>query len=290
MSLFLNFRAQSIGGPVIDPYVLQGDPLSQANPNLPSLTTLNWPDVAQLAAGKDVLFVAHGFNVNYVNGVLSAARLDQALSLGADALFLGVLWPGDFWLPVVNYPFEGDVAIDCGRRLAKFCAQWFADAASLSFASHSLGARVVLEAVQNLKAPLKARTVCVTAGAVNSDCLAAEYAGALTNTGSSTTSLSSVGDHVLQLAFPVGDLVADILHADHTPLTPALGYWGPKSPVPSGVRKSKIPGSLSYDHGNYMPPGATPEPPPPPDDRWRNVAQFIRNAFLGQAQPWPPAA
>jgi esterase/lipase superfamily enzyme len=288
VTLFLNFRAQSVGGPVIDPYVLQGDPLAAPDPTQAGLAAMGWPDVARLAQGKDVLFVAHGFNVNYVDGMLSAARLDQALGLGPDALFLGVLWPGDFWLPVVNYPFEGDVAIDCGRRLAKFCADWFADAASLSFASHSLGARVVLEAVKALQAPLKAKTVCVTAGAVNSDCLAAEYAAALANTAQNVTSLSSVGDHVLQLAFPLGDLVAVLLDDDHTPFTPALGYWGPKAPVPAGVRKTKIPPGLAYDHGNYMPPGAI-AAGDQPDDRWRNVAQFIRNAFLGQPQAWPPA-
>jgi hypothetical protein len=290
VTCFLNFRAQSMGGAVVDPYVLQGDPLSQPDPAKAALATMAWADVAKLAQGKDVLFVAHGFNVSYVNGMLSAARLDQALALGPNALFLGVLWPGDFWLPVFNYPFEGDVAIDCGRRLARFCGRWLAGANSLSFASHSLGARVILEAVKNLQAPLTAKTVCVTAGAVNSDCLAAEYAAALANTAGTVTSLSSVGDHVLQLAFPLGDIVAVVLDDDHTPFTPALGYWGPKAPVPARVRKSKIPGGLSYDHGNYMPPGAIPTPPPPPDDRWRNVAQFIRSAFLDQPQAWPPAA
>jgi len=280
VSLFLNFRSQSVGGAVIDPYVLTGDPLA----GMTGVKVVDWPKVADLASGKDVLFAVHGFNVSYESGAMSAARLDATLDLGPDALFLGVLWPGDFWLPAVNYPFAGDVSIDCGKRLAAFCAKWMSEANSLNFVSHSLGARLVLEAVKGLKAPQTARTVCLTAGAINSDCLAAEYAAALANT-KTTSTLSSTADHVLQLAFPLGDLIADLLDDDHTPFTPALGYWGPKKPVPAGVRKSRIPQAQGYDHGNYMPPSI---PPVPPDNRWENVAQFMKNAFLGQSQAWPP--
>jgi hypothetical protein len=200
-------------------------------------------------------------------------------------VFIGVLWPGDFWLPVVNYPFAGEPAMDAGRRIAAFCNTWLADAASLSFASHSLGARVVLEAAKGLARP--ARTVCVTAGAVNSDFLAGEYSAARQNSGTTVT-LASTADHVLQLAFPLGDLVADLLDHDHGLGTPALGYWGPKKPVPDGVARSRIPQSLGYDHGNYMPPGDIPPPgAPAPDPRWTQVADFIGHAFRGQARPWP---
>src|SRR5579863_7031136 len=90
-----------------------------------------------------------------------------------------MLWPGDAWLPVVDYPFEGSVAIDCGRKLADFCNRWCTGAQSISFLSHSLGARLVLEAVAHLGR--QARAVCLMAGAINRDCLTAEYARAAAN-------------------------------------------------------------------------------------------------------------
>ncbi len=288
MTLFLNCRSQSVGGAVIDPYILEGD--AMVSPA--SVRAWRNEDLAQQFNGfdgEDVLFVAHGFNVSYDSGARSAARLEAALALTGHERFIGVLWPGDFWLPAVNYPFAGEPAMDAGKRIAAFCNTWMKNAASISFVSHSLGARVVLQAAEGLARP--AKTVCVTAGAVNSDCLATEYAKARTNA-AATTTLASTSDHVLQLAFPLGDLFADLLDFDHGLGTPALGYWGPKKPVPPGVARSRIPQALGYDHGNYMPPGAVapvPAPPgaPPPDDRWRNVAAFMGRAFRGQTQTWP---
>src|SRR5262249_14495004 len=87
--------------------------------------------------------------------------------------------PGDSWLPVVDYAFEGDVAIDCGRRLASFCNNRCAGAQGLSFLSHSLGARLVLEAVTHLAH--KAPSVLLTPPSNNRDCLTAEYSRAMAN-------------------------------------------------------------------------------------------------------------
>ena len=70
------------------------------------------------------------------------------LSLPQSVLFVAVLWPGDFWIPVVNYPFEGGDAKDSGRRVARFCNRRLGKARSFSFVTHSLGARVALEAVK----------------------------------------------------------------------------------------------------------------------------------------------
>jgi Alpha/beta hydrolase of unknown function (DUF900) len=277
MTYFLNFRAQGVGGPVIDPYVLEGD--GTATP--PALRVVPWALVPPVVGGKNLLFAAHGFNVSYQDGARSLGLLERRLALAAPDLFLGVLWPGDSWLPVVDYPFEGGVALDCGRRLASFCNGWCAGAQSLSFLSHSLGARLVLEAVTHLGR--EARSVCLAAGAINRDCLTAQYQDAARN--SSTISiLASHNDDVLKIAFSIGDPFADLLHDDHTPFTAALGYDGPPTPSPPSVRSPwQIADRENYGHHDYLPPAEV----PPPPGKWQQAADFLKRAFLGQPQTWP---
>ncbi|MEA2853604.1 MAG: hypothetical protein QOE02_3623, partial [Rhodospirillaceae bacterium] len=146
MTLYLNFRSQSVGGAIVDPYLLEGNGTEAP----PALKTVAWADIAAKVAGKDVLLGVHGFNVNYRSGANSFGLLDGSLGLAGSEVFIGVLWPGDFWMPAVNYPFEGSDAMECGRRLADFCTRWLSEAQSLSFFSHSLGARLALEAVTHL--------------------------------------------------------------------------------------------------------------------------------------------
>src|ERR1700688_3332822 len=143
MTYFLNFRTQGVGGAVVDPYLLECD--GTAVP--PALSVVPWEQVPSLIAGKNLFFVAHGLSASYQNGARSLGWLDRYLDLDLPNLFIGLLWPGDSGLPIVDYPFEGDVALDCGKRLATFCNGWCVGAHSLSFLSHSLGARLVLQAV-----------------------------------------------------------------------------------------------------------------------------------------------
>lgn len=278
MTLFLNFRTRAVGGAVnTNPQLCDG---------LGDRTQAGWTLIppARLKstfAGKAVLFGVHGFNVSQSNGAVSLGLLDHYMALTGSGLFVGVLWPGDSIIPVVDYPFEGDVAMDCGRRLAAFCNDACSTAQTISFVSHSLGARLVLEAVSNLDR--KAGTVCLTAAAVNRDCLTAEYAAAAKNC-EQISVLASREDKVLQLAFPVGDPLSLLLHADHTPFQIALGSEGPPTPAPAPVHP---PWQISdseqtagdYGHGDYLPP-ATPS-------KWPRVADFMKRAFLEQRQTWP---
>lgn len=281
MTLFLNFRSQGVGGAVIYPYVLEGD--GTASP--PALRSVGYTEFAARAAGKNVLFAAHGFNVSYDYGARSLGQLEPQLRLTASEIYLGVLWPGDYWLPVINYPFEGGVAMDCGRRLADFCGRWLTRAQSISFVSHSLGARVVLEAVKNLDR--RARVVCLTAAAINRDCLETEYVAAAANA-DSISILASHEDWVLKVAFQAGDPIADILHDDHTLFEKALGYDGPALPAPAQVQLPwQIPDAADYGHGDYLPPGDSVQAPPPPGSRWLNSAGFMARAFHSQRQTWP---
>lgn len=273
MTYYLNCRSAHVAGSVIDPYALQGD--ATADPF--SYQPVSEDAVEQLADGMDILLGVHGFNVDFADGVESLGLLEPALKLGASEVFFGVLWPGDWWLPVINYPFEGEVAIDAGRRLADYCNRCFASANSISFVSHSLGARLVLEAVKSLQQP--ARSVCLTAGAINRDCLATEYAPA-TNNSKAISLLASRKDWVLQIAFAVGDPIADILHQDHEMFEAALGYCGPPTPVPTPVSPPwQISDAEGFRHDNYL----------PPDDsgKWLKSAEFMSRAFHNQAQDWP---
>jgi len=248
--------------------------------------TVGADEWASVAAGRDLLFATHGFNVSRAHGAAALDRLGRTLDLGAAGLFVGLLWPGDAWIPVVDYPFEGGVAIDCGQRLAAFCNASCASAQSLAFFSHSLGARVVLEAVARLDR--KARLLCVAAGAVNRDCLWREYWDASLNA-SRITVLASRKDLVLKVAFAVGDPLADLLHDDHTPFQAALGATGPAPPEPVAF-PWQIPDDEDYGHGDYLPPPDDGDQPPPADAQWLRVAGFLGRAFRGEPQTWPGAA
>jgi alpha/beta hydrolase family protein DUF900 len=272
MTYFLNFRSQGVGGPAVDPYLLSGD----GSTDPPAVSIIPPAQANSLFAGRHVLFVTHGFNVSYQAGANSLELLGRYLGLANPYLFVGMLWPGDAWLPVVDYPFEGDVAIDCGKRLAAFCNTSCAAAQSLSFASHSLGARLLLQAVAGLAR--QAKLVCLMAGAINRDCLIAQYAVAAAKC-DRIVALASDNDDVLKLAFTVGDPFADLLHDDHTPFQPALGSNGP--PTPTSVQPPwQIADGEDYGHGSYMPPG-------PGDNRWEWPADFLRRNLYGQPLIWP---
>jgi hypothetical protein len=282
MTYFLNFRSQPVGGSIVDPYVLEGDATSFPV----ALRAVRWLELGPLVAGRNVIFAVHGFNVSYEHGARSLAQLQNRLNLTAQDLFLGVLWPGDYWLPVINYPFEGNDANNCGRRLAAFCARWFAGAQSISFLSHSLGARLVLEAVRHLPRP--ARMLCLTAAAIDQDCLTAEYAS-VTGNAQQIALLASRNDWVLKIAFRLGDPVSDLLRDQPISAKRALGYDGPPPPAPSPVEgRWQIPEADDYGHGSYLPPGDTVQPPAvAANEQWARVAEFMAQMLRGLPRPWP---
>jgi Alpha/beta hydrolase of unknown function (DUF900) len=282
MTLFLSLRSQNVGGAVIDPMALRGD--GTASPL--ALQPVGRAELAALVAGKNLLLAVHGFNVSMEAGACSLGQLEPQLDLASTDVFFAVLWPGDFWIPAVNYPFEGDVALDCGRRLARFCASSLAGCQSLSFVSHSLGARVVLEAVKNLGRT--ARVVSLTAAAINRDCLDTQYAPAAANS-SAISILASHGDYVLKYAYRIGDPISNLLHDDHQFFEAALGYAGPPVPARPPISAPwQISDQDDYGHGDYLPPGdAVQSSQALQHAKWLRVAQFMSRAFQGQRQTWP---
>jgi hypothetical protein len=279
VSYFINTRGSAYGA-VCDPYVLTGDPLVDP----PAMAPVPYETVPSLVSNKDVLLVTHGFNVSYVDGLRSLGRLESLVTPGPSEFVFSVLWPGDWVIPAVNYPFTEKIATQVGKRLSAFCNRWLAGARSLSFASHSLGARVVLQTVAGLTR--KAHHVCLTAGAIEADCLTAEYQAATANSDAIVT-LSSMEDKVLSPAYPVGDLIADILDVDHKPFERALGREGPASPFGPPVAADQIPDLPPYDHGDYLPPADLTQAVPNAAAKWTNTTAFIARAFRGATQTWP---
>lgn len=279
MTRFLTLRTRDVGGPVQTARVVDCDA---------SVTPLAYalvPDdqVARDVSGFDVVLAIHGFNVSRPHGVGSLARLDAYLALPPNYLFFGVLWPGDFWLPVVDYPWEAAHAVTAGRNIAAYANRVFRSATSISLISHSLGGRVLLEAVQNLDRP--AAQLCIAAGAVDRDSMDGQYLGAKENAGRISV-LSSTADKVLRLAYPAGDFISDVLLWDNdSPWQIALGLKGPKPPILAPLVGKAIPDSLGYDHGDYFPPS---EPPrkPPTDPKWSHSAGYMRRAVTGQPNVW----
>lgn len=209
--------------------------------------------VAGETAGKQVVIAIHGFNVDRPDAVNSYVKLADALDLTGSQIFFGVVWPGDGWIPVVNYPWESGDAVNCGRHLAAWLMAAMPRAASFNFISHSLGGRVLLEAVQALGK--SAVRVCITAGAVDDDVLSAGYAAVKGKVGHVAV-LSSTKDFVLKAAYPLGDFVSDIFLGDKdSPWHGALGLRGP-NPVETSTKVAacQIPSDLGYGHGDYFPP------------------------------------
>lgn len=252
MVYFIDLRADRAGGnPVasVDDIVIRTD--IQPNPN--PFNPID-PQMVQAIQGRDVLLGTHGFHVNRDNGISNLSHWHKWLQLGPNGLFIGVLWPGDArWVPFIDYPVEGDEAVKSGQLLAEFLIANFAGANSLSFASHSLGARVVLETVRNLSTSFKLDTLTIMAGAIDDTCLDGEYKDAASKV-SKISVLASRCDDVLKWAFPVANPVAGIVTRGSPYWHGALGRYGPNPPSqPTNLWGSPIlPDSWGFGHSSYI--------------------------------------
>jgi hypothetical protein len=270
MTRFISVRSQDVGGPVVPAFVLD----SGGGPS-PTYRQIDSRVAGDAAAGRDLILAIHGFNVSRANGVRSLVALEAALELTPDQAFFGVLWPGDFWLPVVNYPAEASDAVKSGANVAALLNGPLRTAASISFISHSLGGRVLLETLRKLDRP--AREVCVAAGAVDDDCLSKQYVQVRTKVGRISV-LASKADKVLQLAYPLGDFASDLFWRDNdSPWRAALGRSGPKpQEFPPLVNHRQIPKDLGYGHGDYFPPGGGAA------GLWSRAVGYMRRSVNGQ--------
>ena len=271
------------GGAVTPATVWRLQPVEAATawspPPAQLLSHVDMADPLADIAGAHVCFIVHGFNVDRDGGYTELGALAQELAGGGALLpgedltttgvnaFAPVLWPGDWILPI-NYPFLlGDI---------RKAAQNFADLVNhsptgpsrISFVTHSMGARVVLETVQRIVTPRSAGakipivdTVVFTAAAVSDDVLDdATYAAAV-GAFRRIVVLSSVADETLRWAFPAGEAVERALWFNDRGDDTALGRDGPKL-KPNSPARSKISwySMDTLDHSQYLPRPSEPTP------------------------------
>jgi pimeloyl-ACP methyl ester carboxylesterase len=245
MTRFLDLRLGPVGGE------LSRQVAVNQGTSIADYTGLSSAQLLDDIKGRHVLIGTHGFNVNRERGIASLSNWEQLLQFTAPSVFVGLLWPGDsIWLHGLDYPQEPKVANDAGQLIAPFLDANFQGAASVSFVSHSLGARVVLETVSNMNLPV--RRVMLMAGAIDDDCFNTEFQ-ALAAKVEKISILAAKKDKVLSLAFPLGDLAGGIIAAGHPWWHSALGRTGPSAPTPANFQAPfEIPDNWNFDHGNYL--------------------------------------
>ncbi|MGB7548296.1 MAG: alpha/beta hydrolase [Terracidiphilus sp.] len=244
MTTFLDVRARWGGGD------LGHDVLVMTGTNAVDYAALPLSDLKSFIHGKDVLIGTHGFNVNRKDGIEHLSYWEGLLQLPACGVFVGLLWPGDSEsLHALSYPSEPKNATAAGDMIAKFVDENFGDAASISFVSHSLGARVVLQTISQMSLPV--RRAIVMAGAIGDDCLTAEFASVPAKV-EVISVLASQEDEVLRWAFPLGDFAAEILGHKHPWWESALGRFGPRARPQNYQAPCQIPKEWNYGHGNYL--------------------------------------
>ena len=209
----------------------------------------------------------HAYTQN-LEGVLTSIRLPE---LGR------FFWPGDSawgFLSALSYPWEIGDARQSASRLARFFAGVFGPEGGpteLNFVGHSLGCRLLLEALALVVAGAGAgwpevRRLCLMAAAVPVELM--EATGRLEAAARWSRSLFflySPDDAVLHFAFPIGQAAAFALGEEDGLYLTAVGRHG----QPSGLTPHRF--ELSGNgHSDYW------------SDR---RAADIMAAFLGEAVP-----
>jgi hypothetical protein len=245
MTQFIDLRHSSVGGGLASSVAL-----FQAT-SLADYTSLRPEELTQFIEGRELLIATHGFNVDRAAAINSLSKWESLLQLPPSAAFLGLLWPGDsVWAHGLDYPDEPKIADEAGALAARFINENFAGASSISLASHSLGARVLLETVARMTLPV--RRVTIMAGAIDDNCLNTEFKAAADNIGEISV-LASRKDTVLSKIFPLGNFFAGIIAEGHPWWRAALGHKGPSRPRPSNFRAPfEIPDNWNFEHRNYL--------------------------------------
>jgi hypothetical protein len=258
MTRFLDARLCAVGGNLaVSVAIHQGTDIG-------NYQSLNSAQLLNDIRGRHVLIATHGFNVDRAAGIACLSNWEALLQLAPPSVFVGLLWPGDsIWLHGLDYPEEPRVADEAGQLIGPFLDANFGGAASISFASHSLGARVVLATISNMSLPVRRATIM--AGAIDDDCLNTEFQAAADKIGEISL-LASRRDEVLSAAFPLGNFFGGILAEGHPWWHAALGQRGPSSPWPNNFQAPfEIPDNWDFGHGDYLkidgPPTPTIVPP-----------------------------
>jgi len=291
-TLFLDVRLDAVGGGLaseVTPYLAT----FQQDSTLASYATIPVSQLQNAIQGRHVLIGTHGFNNSRWDGIDHLSNWATLLQLPDPSVFVGLLWPGDsVWAHGLDYPDEPKIADGAGPKIASFVDQNFGDAASISFSSHSLGARVVLATISNLSRPV--RRAILMAGAIDDNCFDSEFeAEAVADKIEKVSILASTKDDVLKDLFPLGNLLGGIIAAGHPWFRTALGRSGPATQAPANFQPPfQIPSNWDYGHGNYLqidasspstplsPPDVPPEGSPEPWDGQTGWQEAFSAAFV----------
>jgi hypothetical protein len=275
--LYLDFRLDDAGGPVT---------AGQAYERNGTLEGRAAEDA--LLVADHVTVAVHGFNVTRPAGRQSLGDFVAALARQQPAgPILAVLWPGDVNLgplSFLSYPVEGNDADDTACALARYLDRVLRPDTTLSFVSHSLGARVVFGAISQLdRKKFGVREVCVMAPAVDDSSVSDPGSYRVAADSSVRVSvLASRQDNVLKWAYPIGDFVQALLFFWKDAPGGALGRFGARPyrdlPVPDEVVSTLIPDRDKVDHGDYL-------FSPAPDPRQRRAAAFADTVLAGDDTP-----
>ena len=265
MVFILDFREANRGGAVVPGRLTQGaeDDLRRAS---------------------KVTFLVHGFNVCRRKGTEGMRRLASRLPSTADGAVVAVLWPGDHFVRVVSYPFEGRDADDSAAMLARYIRRVLRPGTEISFVTHSLGARLAMETVKRLRRRgYRFRQVCLMAAAIDDFSLAEplDYR-ATTQEADRVAVLASRKDLVVRFAYPVGDRLQAFFFFWRETTGLALGFHGPRptkrSAIPQNVYHEQISPERGSGHGDYIP-DATPNP------EQISATQFADEVLQGIEEP-----
>lgn len=208
------------------------------------------------SAAHEMVVLVHGFN-NHMGeaGESYQAFRDrqyqkqQASPPAFEDLLGDFFWPGDADWGIFDladflvYPEAVNIAPHAGERLANYL-NTLPNLRLVHFVGHSLGCRVILECLGDLRREIG--RVVLMAAAVPASMVA--QGGALAGAVSSAKSvlvLHSTSDKVLLFAFPPGQTIAG---EGEGILPVALGRYGPPAGMAGPPDQFPIPGA---DHGDY---------------------------------------
>ena len=195
------------------------------------------PRAFESAAGYDdlvPLICIHGYNSDRVKADASY----RTIAAGLGRAVTGELWPGGD--KAVEYPLAVMNATKAGWRLQDLIAWFNAMGVKPSIQTHSLGARVALEALRG--GFVDVATLILCAPAVDDDCLGqnGEFED-VPPICDSVHVFHSRGDEVLRKWYPLGDLDGH---------DRALGYNGPSGAVEDNVHVWDCSARIT-DHSQY---------------------------------------
>ncbi|MDZ4698399.1 MAG: alpha/beta hydrolase [Rhodothermales bacterium] len=268
MTYVLDFRGANVGGPVLPGQLVEGR-------------------LSALQMAGDVTFLLHGFNVDRAEGKATLKRFAEHLTMVPHHALVATLWPGDHWAGAFSYSAEGRDADDTALELAKFIYTYLRKSTRVSFATHSLGARVALQVIKLLKPyGYTFAQACLMAAAVDDFSLGdpSQFRDAARGA-QRVAVLASRQDLVLRYAYPAGDLFQSWRFMGQENSGQALGYHGPRtrgSHAPPGqVLHTQIADPRNASHSDYLPgPRATPNQ--------RAAMQFVNDALSGRSSPRYP--